>query len=206
MIGEIGYIGKLADDIDRSKMKIIIDEFINPDIFMQQTQNENGLKKAIRFSKLDLKNIDTLFEGVDENDASIFGLHSSVKPISQYSSNILFKLGVAYDQIRDGSEGKIDVFLKPIEQINHKFQYINKEISKYNEYVDRIKVYGMNENSQKLIGNGLLLSSITSVSRIFNLKSFSNPRQFFIAIKKDVAHKNNVIFEKVELVWSLLPK
>ena len=37
MIGEIGYIGKLADDIDRSRMKIIIDEFINPDIFMQQT-------------------------------------------------------------------------------------------------------------------------------------------------------------------------
>ncbi len=82
MIGEIGYIGKLADDIDRSKMKIIIEQFISPSIFTAQVQNQNGLKKAIRFSKLDLKNIDKMFEGIDENDASIFGLHSSVKPIS----------------------------------------------------------------------------------------------------------------------------
>lgn len=56
------------------------------------------------------------------------------------------------------------------------------------------------------MGHGLLLSTITPMSKIFNLKSFSNPREFFIAIKKDVAHKNNVIYEKVELIWSLVPK
>jgi hypothetical protein len=56
------------------------------------------------------------------------------------------------------------------------------------------------------MGNGLLLSAITPVSKIFNLKAFSNPREFFIAIRKDAAHRGNVIYEKVELTWSLQPK
>ena len=33
MIGEVGYVGKLADDIDRVKMNLLIDHFINPEIF-----------------------------------------------------------------------------------------------------------------------------------------------------------------------------
>lgn len=33
MLGEVGYVGKLADDIDRAKMRILIDHFINPDVF-----------------------------------------------------------------------------------------------------------------------------------------------------------------------------
>lgn len=56
------------------------------------------------------------------------------------------------------------------------------------------------------MGNGLLLSAITPVSKIFSLKAFSNPREFFIAVKKDAAHKGNVIYEKVELTWSLVPR
>jgi hypothetical protein len=56
------------------------------------------------------------------------------------------------------------------------------------------------------LGNGILLSIITSTSRVFNLRAFSNPREFFISLKKDLAHKANVIYEKVELQWSLLPK
>lgn len=39
MIGEIGYVGKLADDIDREKMNIIINQFINPNIFIANTEN-----------------------------------------------------------------------------------------------------------------------------------------------------------------------
>ena len=38
------------------------------------------------------------------------------------------------------------------------------------------------------------------------MKAFENPRQFFIEIKMDVAIKNNVTFERVQLVWSLMPK
>ena len=33
MIGDVGYVGKLADDIDRLKMNILIDHFISPEIF-----------------------------------------------------------------------------------------------------------------------------------------------------------------------------
>lgn len=33
MLGEVGYVGKLADDIDRSKMTLLVDTLINPDIF-----------------------------------------------------------------------------------------------------------------------------------------------------------------------------
>jgi len=35
MLGEVGYIGKLADDIDRVKMTLLISHFINPNIFKQ---------------------------------------------------------------------------------------------------------------------------------------------------------------------------
>lgn len=56
------------------------------------------------------------------------------------------------------------------------------------------------------MGNGLLLSTITPVSKIFPLKAFSNPREFFIAIKKEAAHKGNVVYERVELVWSVIPR
>lgn len=37
MIGEIGYVGKLADDIDRVKMNLLIDQFVNPSIFKNQS-------------------------------------------------------------------------------------------------------------------------------------------------------------------------
>lgn len=33
MIGEIGYVGKLADDIDRTKMTLLIEQFVSPNIF-----------------------------------------------------------------------------------------------------------------------------------------------------------------------------
>ena len=33
MLGEVGYVGKLADDIDRVKMNLLIDYFLNPEIF-----------------------------------------------------------------------------------------------------------------------------------------------------------------------------
>ena len=36
MIGDVGYVGKLADDIDRVKMNLIIDYFVNPNIFKVQ--------------------------------------------------------------------------------------------------------------------------------------------------------------------------
>lgn len=65
---------------------------------------------------------------------------------------------------------------------------------------------GISDLLLRNMGNGQLLSTITPVSKIFNLKAFSNPREFFISIKKDLAHKSNVIYEKVELVWSLAPK
>ena len=38
------------------------------------------------------------------------------------------------------------------------------------------------------------------------MKSFSNPREFFISIIQDTAHRNHVVYEKVEIVWTLLPK
>lgn len=65
---------------------------------------------------------------------------------------------------------------------------------------------GISDHLMRNMGNGRLLSTITPVNKIFNLKAFSNPREFFISIKKDLAHKSNVIYEKVELVWSLAPK
>ena len=56
------------------------------------------------------------------------------------------------------------------------------------------------------MGNGLLLSSYSQHTKVFNLRAFSNPKEFFISIITDVAHKNEVVYEKVELIWSLLPR
>ena len=58
MIGEIGYVGKLADDIDRIKMNILIDQFINPNIFHHSI--ENNPIKTINFSKLNASNMDKI--------------------------------------------------------------------------------------------------------------------------------------------------
>lgn len=91
----MGYIGKLADDIDRSKMKIIINQFINPSIFQPAHENELGIK-GLRFHNLDLTKIDEIIEEIHENDASIFGLHHSVKPISEYPATILSKIRRVY--------------------------------------------------------------------------------------------------------------
>ena len=52
----------------------------------------------------------------------------------------------------------------------------------------------------------MLLSTITSASKVFHLKAFSNPREFFVSIIKEVAHKNNVVYGKVDLQWSLQAK
>jgi hypothetical protein len=65
---------------------------------------------------------------------------------------------------------------------------------------------GPSEGLLRGMGNGLLLASLSSLSKIFSLKAFSNPREFFIAIKKEAANKANIVYERVELVWSLLPR
>lgn len=65
MLGEIGYVGKLADDIDRAKMKIIINQFINPNILSKDTaENELGIR-GIRFSKLDLANLQEVIDEIN---------------------------------------------------------------------------------------------------------------------------------------------
>ena len=33
MLGEIGYVGKLADDIDRAKMNILVRHFLSNTVF-----------------------------------------------------------------------------------------------------------------------------------------------------------------------------
>ena len=54
--------------------------------------------------------------------------------------------------------------------------------------------------------HSIFLKEITSAAKVFNLRAFSNPKQFFIEIKMEVALKYNVSLEKVKLNWSLLPK
>lgn len=53
---------------------------------------------------------------------------------------------------------------------------------------------GPSEGLLKGMGNGLLLSTLTPVSKIFSLKAFSNPREFFIAIRKEAAQKAGVVY------------
>lgn len=56
MIGEIGYIGKLADDIDRSKMALLVHHFINSTIF-ENNSDENHFIKGIKFNNFELADI-----------------------------------------------------------------------------------------------------------------------------------------------------
>lgn len=60
-----------------------------------------------------------------------------------------------------------------------------------------IKIYGENQILLEKIKNGYYLSTITPVSKIYHLKAFSNPREFFISIIKDIAYKHNVVYDKV---------
>lgn len=133
---------------------------------------------------MDLTKTAEFIEGISENDAAIFGLHSAIKPISEYSHTVLGRLATIYSLSGDGSEARKEPYLKPIEPIAHKFDYINKEIAKFNQGLERIKREGVSEALLRSIGNGLLLSALTPVSKIFSLKAFSNPREFFIAIRK----------------------
>lgn len=51
-----------------------------------------------------------------------------------------------------------------------------------------------------------LLKAITHSSRVFDLRSFREPRKFFSEIRKEHAIKNGVEFEAVSLVYSFTPK
>lgn len=59
---------------------------------------------------------------------------------------------------------------------------------------------------RKILLNGELLARITPQTKTFSLRAFSNPREFFVSMKKEVAHRSNVTYESVELQWSLLPR
>ena len=119
MIGEIGYIGKLADDIDRAKMTILINQFLNPALFAKHHENGLGIK-TIKFSHLEADNMDEMIESINETDASIFGLHHSIKPVSEHSHTILEKIACIYNQNSSGAVDSKEAYLKPLEPINHK--------------------------------------------------------------------------------------
>ena len=61
----------------------------------------------------------------------------------------------------------------------------------------KIKMNGFSENVINSVGKGFLLANVMSNSKVFHLKAFSNPREFFISIIQDVAHRNHVVYEKV---------
>lgn len=73
-------MGKLADDIDRIKMNILIDQFINSNIFHHS--DEHNLIKTINFTKINSSNMDKIINEIPEHDSTIFGLHHAIKPIS----------------------------------------------------------------------------------------------------------------------------
>ena len=54
--------------------------------------------------------------------------------------------------------------------------------------------------------HSIFLREITQSSKVFNLRAFSNPKQFFIEIKAEVALKYGVSYEKVQLNWAFIPK
>jgi hypothetical protein len=51
-----------------------------------------------------------------------------------------------------------------------------------------------------------LLRELNAATRIFNLKAFGNPRQFFVEVKMEAALKLGVTYEKIKLSWSILPR
>lgn len=52
------------------------------------------------------------------------------------------KLSAIYSQHSDGSSDQQQIFLKPIDPIAHKLEYINKEINKFNFDLQRLKMEG----------------------------------------------------------------
>ena len=44
MVGEVNYIGKMADNIDRQKMRIIVSKHLNKDILQSNHQMWQGTK------------------------------------------------------------------------------------------------------------------------------------------------------------------
>ena len=116
MLREIGYVGKLADDIDRAKMKILISQLLSKNVFTKENEGEAqalGLRGA-RFGKLDLEKIGEIIEEINESDAGIFGLHPAIKPVSEYSHSIVSKLAAIYSQHSQDSPDRLQTYLKPI--------------------------------------------------------------------------------------------
>ena len=66
MLGEIGYVGKLADDIDRAKMNILVNHLLSKTVFAKDSGELQtlGLRGA-RFQKLDLANISETIESIN---------------------------------------------------------------------------------------------------------------------------------------------
>lgn len=51
-----------------------------------------------------------------------------------------------------------------------------------------------------------MLKSITYKTKIFDLRTFCEPRKFFTDIRKEHAIKNGVEFEAVQLNFTFIPK
>jgi hypothetical protein len=66
MLGEIGYVGKLADDIDRAKMNILVNHLLSNTVFAKDEGESQALGlRGARFGKLDLANIAETIEGLN---------------------------------------------------------------------------------------------------------------------------------------------
>ena len=98
MIGDIGYVGKLADDIDRIKMNLLINEFINSNIFNKNKELETKSIKSIDFSLLENTNTEQILDSIQEDDATIFGLHEDVRPVEEHQTRVIGRLSLAYHQ------------------------------------------------------------------------------------------------------------
>ena len=134
-----------------------------------------------------------VIEEIPTTDPTMYGFHENTKPVDESPSYLLEKANELFSFTINLAEDKVIEYPEKISSISHKLNFINHEIDKYNE--------GMKRKS-----HSIFLKEITSATKVFNLRAFSNPKQFFIEIKMEVALKYNVSLEKVKLNWSLLPK
>lgn len=95
LIGQVSYVGKLADDMDRQKMRIYVNKFLTKEIL---TKNHKffSLKHYLMPETGNPKDIEFAIKLIPEDDAKIYGLHEKLKPIKSSHDFLLDKLRQAH--------------------------------------------------------------------------------------------------------------
>lgn len=193
MIGAINYEGRITDEQDRIKLKVLTESFItievlNPDLKFMGIKS-CGLPKNPTYEEM-MEQIELIVE-----EPTVYGLNPAQQPSASIPNDVADKVNKLYfDESAEHRRQSTTTSQQMIPLTNHPLSLVDEEI----RWINKLEVKSLTQFT--------LLRSIDASTRVFDLRAFREPRKLFSDIRKDHAIKNGVEFEAVSLLYSFSPK